>query len=533
MKEKYTQKLKTMNLRQKLGQMLLYSFRGKDDIPQDLQKKNQLGEVGGYIFFSGSNVDNLDQVKSLTQKIQSYRAESPIDLPYLVCIDQEGGQLSAIHRGTTLFPGNMAMGFANNQELTKKCAKYMAEELVYGGISINFGPVLDSSYDEKNGIPIIDNRTFSSDPKVTTEIGSAFVEGFQDAGLIACAKHFPGQRLTQQDTHHALDVIDFSMERLQEVELAPFQRAIDKGIGAIMTHHAVYQAFENVPATLSPKVLGYLRNEMGFDGIIISDDLIMKAVIDNYGREEALLRAILAGVDLVIFTGANDWFIDYLEGAVQEGLISEERIDQSVARILQAKEQIDKRKEIPKLSSTHREEGREIALELSRQAVVCTKGKELLPLQLRPEDRLGAILANPARLVMSCTVNFYDISLKAEIEGKGYHSYVKESFMPWNPTDEESLSLFDIGYVSDVLIFTTVNGYNFTKQLEVLKSIRDVAAQSEEKKPFIIAVASRSPSDMALLEDLADVVLGTGGLTPLQITALCESIFITGQVAEK
>ncbi len=533
MKEKYTQKLKTMNLRQKLGQMFLYSFRGKSDIPQDLQERNKRGEVGGYIFFSGSNVDDLDQVKSLTHTIQSYRAESPVDLPYLVCIDQEGGQLSAIHRGTTLFPGNMAMGFANNQELTKQCAEYMAEELVYGGISINFGPVLDSSYDAKDGVPIIDNRTFSSDPKVTTEIGSSFVEGFQKAGLIACAKHFPGQRLTQQDTHHALDVIDFSMDRLKEVELAPFQRAIDNGIGAIMTHHAVYQAFEDVPATLSPKVLGYLRKDMGFDGIIISDDLIMKAVIDNYGKEEALLRAILAGVDLVIYTGANDWFVDYLEGAVKEGLISEERIDQSVARILEAKEQIDQRREVSELSVSHKEQGREIALELSRQAVVCTKGKELLPLQLNQEDRLGAILANPARLVMSCTVNFYDISLKTEIEGKGYHPYVKESFMPWNPTDEESLSLFDIGYVSDVLIFTTVNGYNFTKQLEVLKSIREVAMNTPEKKPLIVAVASRSPSDMALLEELADVVLATGGLTPLQITALCESLFVTGQVTKR
>lgn len=524
----YTNKLATMNLRQKLGQMLLYSFRGYHDIPEDLQEKNRKGEVGGYIFFSGSNVDNLNQVRSLTTNLQAHRAESPIDLPYLICIDQEGGQLSAIHRGTTLFPGNMAMGFAHNPELTKQCAKTMAEELVYGGISINFGPVLDSSYDSKHGVPIIDNRTFSSDPKVTTEIGSAFVDGFQSTGLIACAKHFPGQRLTQQDTHHALDVIDFPLERLKEVELAPFQKAIDQGIGAIMTHHAIYSAFEDLPATLSPQVLGYLREEMGFDGLIISDDLIMKAVIDNFGKEEALLRAIQAGVDVVIFSGANDWFIDYLEDAVKKGLITEERIDESVARILVAKEQIDARTPIKALPASHYEESKSVALQLSREGLVCSKGKELLPLKLDENDRLGVILANPARLVMSCTVNFYDISLKAEIESKGYHGYVKEAFMPWNPTTEEQLSLFDIGYVNDVIIFTTVNGYSFTKQIEVLKSIREVAVASADKKPFIVAVATRSPSDMALLEEHADVVLATGGLTPLQIEALCESLFVSG-----
>ncbi len=524
--------LQKLSLRQKLGQMLLYSFRGYEDIPEELQEKNRAGEVGGYIFFSGSNVDNLHQVRRLTGKIQSYRNESPTGLPYLVCIDQEGGQLSAIHRETTLFPGNMAMGFANNRGLTEKCAKSMAEELVYGGISINFGPVLDSSYDSYNGVPIVDNRTFSSDPKVTTQIGSAFVEGFQSAGLMACAKHFPGQRLTQEDTHHALDVINYPMERLKEVELAPFQEAINRGIGAIMTHHAIYSAFEDCPATLSPKVLGYLRNEMGFKGIIVSDDLIMKAVIDNYGREEALIRAVQAGIDLVIFSGANDWFIDCLEKAVRDGVISEERINQSVERILKAKAEIEQRKPINTLTSEHTEESKQVAYLLSKEALVCKKGKELLPLKVSKEDRLGVILANPARLVMSCTVNFYDISLKAEIEKKGYHPYVKEAFMPWNPTTEESLSLFDIGYVNDIIIFTTVNGYSFTKQLDVLRSIREVAVANPEKKPFIVAVATRSPSDMDQLAELADVVLATGGLTPVQIEALCEALFVSGTCKE-
>jgi beta-N-acetylhexosaminidase len=133
-------------------------------------------------------------------------------------------------------------------------------------------------------------------------------------------------------------------------------------------------------------------------------------------------------------------------------------------------------------------------------------------------------MANPARLVMSCTVNFYDISLKRIIEEAGLHPYVKEAFMPWTPTPEEQLSLFDIGFISDVLIFTTVNAYRFEAQLAVLKQIHSLR-QPGRQMPRIIAVATRSPDDAALLAPYADAVLTTAGITESQMVALVEAIF--------
>ena len=146
---------------------------------------------------------------------------------------------------------------------------------------------------------------------------------------------------------------------------------------------------------------------------------------------------------------------------------------------------------------------------------------------MKKNDKLGIILANPARLVMSDTVNFYDISLKEIILRKKYHAVVKEAIMPWNPTDEEMLSLFDIGFVSDPVIFLTVNAYRFDKQIKVLETIRD---DIPEKR--IIAVATRSPEDVKYLEPYSDLVIATGGMTPLQMEALVDTLFKDGQFTD-
>lgn len=350
---------------------------------------------------------------------------------------------------------------------------------------------------------------------------------------MACAKHFPGQRLTERDTHHALDRIDYSMERLESVELAPFKRAISEGLDAIMTHHAIYESFEDLPATLSPAVHSYIRNTLGFQGLVISDDLIMKAIMNMYSKEEAAILAVNAGVDLVIFTGAGEWFIPAIAAAVEEGRIPMERIDESVGRILEKKFQFD----IGRVGETKefsKEEGDKISLELSREALVKYHDPmNMFPVTPGPKERISVVLANPARLVMSDTVNFYDISLKQAIESAGILPYVKEVIMPWNPTEEEILSCFDIGFVSDVLIFTTVNAYRFDRQLEVLKQISQVARNRENRKPRIISLATRSPDDAPLLKPYSDAVIVTGGLTPHIITALTEAIFQTGYFSEK
>ncbi|AHC15981.1 glycoside hydrolase family 3 protein [Salinispira pacifica] len=525
--------LESLSLEEKIAQMFLHDFVGKEDLTPQLIEKAENGLLGGVIFFSGANVDNLEQLHELSRKIQEHGRQSRHKIPLFITLDQEGGQLSALHRGVTIFPGNMAMGFADRPELAAQAAGQIGRELKYAGININFAPVLDVSYDSRNGVPVADNRMFSPDPRVVSDMGAGFVSGIRDAGIMACAKHFPGQRLTERDTHHALDRIDYSMERLESVELAPFKRAISEGLDAIMTHHAIYESFDDKPATLSPAVHSYIRNTLGFTGLVISDDLIMKAIMNMYGKEEAAIQAVNAGVDLIIFTGAGEWFIPVIAGAVRDGRIPMERIDESARRILEKKFSFD----IGRVAETKdfsTLEGDRISLELCREALVKYHDPHnLFPLAPDPQQRVSVVLANPARLVMSDTVNFYDISLKTEIESSGHHPYVKEVIMPWNPTDEEILSCFDIGFVSDVLIFTTVNAYRFDRQLEVLRQISEVAGNREPRRPLIISVATRSPDDAPLLAEYSDAVIVTGGITPHMITALTEAIFQTGYFSEK
>lgn len=512
--------LQNMSLKEKIGQMFLMDFVGKKDLSEDLIKLNQESLLGGIIFFSGSNVEDLSQLHRLTSKIQSYAPENKFNLPFFITSDQEGGQLSAVYKGNTIFPGNMAMGFANDINMAYKIGNHIGRELKYAGISINFAPVLDVSYDSKEGVPIVDNRMFSSNADIVAQMGTGMIRGLQDAGIIACGKHFPGQRLTERDTHHALDVINYSKERLEKVEFMPFKKAIDAGVGSIMVHHAVYTEFDDKPASLSPVLLNYLRKDLNFQGLIITDDLIMKAVEDHYGNEKSIELAINAGNDLIILSGAKTWGIDFVYDEVKKGIISEDRINESVNRILLAKSKYNIG-QIAKKKKFSVKVGNKLAHDVSKKALVkYSEKRNILPLQMKKTDKLGIILANPARLVMSDTVNFYNISLKEIILRKKYHSFVKESIMPWNPTEEEMLSLFDIGFVSDPVIFLSVNAYRFKKQIEVLENIRN---DNPDKR--IISVATRSPNDVKFLEPYSDVVIATGGMTPFQMEALVDSLF--------
>ncbi len=522
--------MEKMTLKEKIGQMFLMDFVGKEDLTKDLIELNDKSLLGGVIFFSGSNVEDIEQLHRLTSKIQSYVVRNKFNIPFFITLDQEGGQLSALYKGNTIFPGNMALGFTNDIDMAYKIGNHIGKELKYAGISINFAPVLDVSYDSKKGIPIVDNRMFSSDPEVVARMGSAMIKGLQDAGIIACGKHFPGQRLTERDTHHALDIIDYSLRRLKRVEFYPFKKAIESGLEAIMIHHAVYKVLDDKPASLSPVVLNYLRKKMKFSGITITDDLIMKAIEDNYGQEKAVEMAINAGNDLIIISGGKDWVIDFVYDSVRKGKIKEDRINESVNRILNMKVKYSIGKiECRKKFSIRI--GNKISYEVSKKALILySKKRDIFPLKkiLNKKDKLGVILANPARLVMSDTVNFYDISLKDVILRKKYHKKVKEAIMPWNPTDEEMLSLFDIGFVSNPLIFLTVNGYRFRREIEILKNIRN-----DMPEKIIISVALRSPMDAKLLEPYSDAVIITGGITPLQIEALIDTIFRDGKFVKR
>lgn len=514
-----------MTLREKIGQTFLQYYQGYEDLPESLIEMNKKGELGGVLFFSGTNVRNLEQLHGMCQKIQGHAKDNRFGLPIFITIDQEGGQLTAIHKGTTMFPGNMAMGFANDEKMAYEQGKHVAKELGYAGIDICYAPVLDVSYDRINGVPVVDNRMYSSKPEVVANMGTGFIRGLQENGIVACGKHFPGMRLTQEDTHFKMDVHPGDMKRLEDVELLPYKKAIASGLDCIMMHHGIFPPLDSEkPASMSKKVVDYLRDEMGFKGLIITDDLIMKAVLDEYGERQPLLEAMNAGCDILMSTCAGPWYVDYMEECVHTGKVSEERINEACLRVLEYKAKY-KCGQIPEEKAFDKEAGDRIAYEIARKSLILYKGEQTdFPIKLDEKEKLGIIFGNPARLVMSDAINLYDrLSIEDTIKKHGFHNNLKEVIMPWRPTHMEMVSVGDIAIISDVVIFTTVNAYCFKEQIETLKYIRDFCPTKK-----IIGVATRSPEDAKVLEPYCDYVIVTGGLTQVTLDALAESIFGDG-----
>lgn len=517
---KASEVFKQMSLREKVGQMFLQYYQGYEDIPEKFKEMNRRNELGGFIYFSGNNVRNLTQLHEMSAKIQSYASENKYNLPFLLTVDQEGGQLTAIFNETTIFPGNMTLGFANDKNLAYDQGRHVGKELKYAGINICYAPVLDVDYDAVNGVPVVDNRKFSTDPTVVGDMGTAFIKGLNDEGILACGKHFPGMRITEVDTHFQVDRSPYDMKRLEEVEIAPFKHAIDNGLECIMTHHGIFDAIDpENPASLSKKTMDYLRNDLNFKGLVVTDDLIMKAILNEYGEKEPIKRAINAGADLLISTCADDWFVDYVCEEVAGGNISEERINDAAMRILTYKESLCV--PVPEEKDFDKLKGDKLSKDIAKKGIILYKGDQAqLPIDLK-DTKLGVLFGNPARLVMSDATNLYDISLKEVIQATTGHKNIKEAIMPWHPVKEEIISLADIGIISDLILFTTVNAYKFEQQIEVLKEIRKYCPNK-----LLIGVASRSPMDAKVLSEYCDYVIVTGGITNSIFEALSECLFM-------
>jgi beta-N-acetylhexosaminidase len=259
----------------------------------------------------------------------------------LIAIDQEGGRVSRLPEGFTIFPPCAALGFASDSMLTYEVAATTAAELKAVGINMNMAPVLDINTNAGN--PIIGDRAFSTKPATVCELGLATIAGLQDNKIVACGKHFPGHGDTTQDSHLELPVVASTFERMHDLELRPFRHAIDNELATIMTAHVSYPKIDaQFPATLSYIILtDLLRDQLHFKGVIVTDDMEMRAIIDHYGIEDASLKAFQAGADIILICKERDRQVAAMEAmyrAVKDGAISERRLDASLHRIARVKE---------------------------------------------------------------------------------------------------------------------------------------------------------------------------------------------------
>lgn len=313
------------------GQFMILSFQGSDP-PLELIDRYQ--PAGVILFPSNLAKDPVAMVHELRQRYP--------DL--LVLIDQEGGPFFSYRApGVPRFPAAMALAAADDLELTRAVGRAIGQEVAYLGANVDLAPVLDVNVNPKN--PIIGLRSFGADPEAVIRQGLAFAHGLEEAGVLWTAKHFPGHGDTQTDSHTGLPIVDKPLEAIERVELAPFRAAVRAGVPLVMTAHILYPALDpNFPATLSHKILtGLLRERMGYDGLIVTDDMGMRAISGRYGAGEAAVRAVEAGADLVLVGrggGTADAVYTALERALSDERIGAARAQASERRLQAARARI-------------------------------------------------------------------------------------------------------------------------------------------------------------------------------------------------
>ncbi|OLD42583.1 MAG: hypothetical protein AUI83_19190 [Armatimonadetes bacterium 13_1_40CM_3_65_7] len=296
------------------------------------------GGAGGVVLFD-KNIQDPAQVARLANALQRLAVDAGMP-SLLLAADQEGGPVVRLR--PTHFPSAMAFGAAGSERLVAEAARVTARELRAVGVHLNFAPVLDVNSNPQN--PAIGLRSYGEDPALVARLGVQAVTAMQAGGVLACAKHFPGHGDTSLDSHLALPIVAHPRARLDAVELFPFRAAIRARVAAVLTAHVVYPAFDpDRPATLSPAVIGALRGELGFGGLVVSDSMQMRAIADHHRPGEAAVEAVRAGVDLVLALGPVEvqWeALDAVRSAVESGRIPEARLREAAGRVLAVKRRL-------------------------------------------------------------------------------------------------------------------------------------------------------------------------------------------------
>ncbi|RMH08379.1 MAG: beta-N-acetylhexosaminidase [Nitrospirae bacterium] len=313
-----------------VGQVFLIGFHGTDLTSEQIAWLQEL-RPGGVILFA-RNLESPLQVAALTAALQTHVGDEPL----LIAIDQEGGRVSRLPKGFTIFPAAATIAACGSLDVAYAAAAVTARELKAVGINMNLAPVLDVNTNPEN--PVIGDRAFGSDPEQVSRYGLATMEGLHDNGVVACGKHFPGHGDTLLDSHHALPTVGLSRERLETIESHPFRQAIARGLEAIMSAHVVYPGFDPMqPATLSSILLTeVLREQLGFRGVVLTDDLEMRAIIDHFSIEEAAVRALQAGADMILIchdSARQVAAFRAVQQALEAGELDPGRIQASIARI--------------------------------------------------------------------------------------------------------------------------------------------------------------------------------------------------------
>lgn len=316
------------------GQFIMADFRQNPDgtdmttLSEEAKEAINAYSIGGVILFA-ENLDTAEQTEQLTEDLQD-----AADIRLLIGIDEEGGIVSRLDKSS--IPHEEIPAAAEIKDAAA-AGTTIGKELAALGINVDFAPVADVNTNPDN--PVIGSRAFSDDPQRAAEQVGLFIQAMEKTGVSACAKHFPGHGDTEMDSHAGETYVEHDLERLKTIEFLPFQRAIGAGVDFIMAGHikTPNATTDGLPASLSPELLGILRNDLGFEGIIITDAMDMGAIVEAYGAGESAVMAVQAGVDIVLVPADLQAAAEALTEAIEDGTISEERVKESLTRILSLK----------------------------------------------------------------------------------------------------------------------------------------------------------------------------------------------------
>ncbi|MCP3026495.1 glycoside hydrolase family 3 protein [Halobacillus sp. A5] len=521
-------KIQHMTLEEKIGQLFMIHVYGQTPADPNYEETNinqnrgvknfeeaiEKYHIGGVIYFNwtdniGTPID-FEQVQSLSNGLQDIAMDQRMPIPLMIATDQEGGVVARVTEPATVFPGNMAIGATRSAEYAQQSAEIMGMEQKILGINMDLAPDLDVNVNPEN--PVIGVRSYSENPDLVAELGSAQVTGFQSENVSATAKHFPGHGDTNVDSHYGLPIINHDLETLHEVDLKPFKAAIDAGIDSIMPAHIVVPALDDsgLPATLSKPILtDLLREEMGFEGVIITDSLGMSGA-NVVPPEEVPVEAFKAGADILLNPPNVPLAYDAMLEAVEEGEISEKRVDESVFRILEMKFKRglfdDPSVSEESLQNIGLEENLALADQMTEDSITLVKNEDVLPLEADDEMFVtGPSIANP--------------DLLADLlnnEGIGSRSMSTGT----SPTSSEIENAVDQAEGADKVIVTAYTANTNEAQQQLVEDLQSTGKE-------VIVTSMRNPYDIMAFPDIEANVL-TYGFEEISVEALAK--VLTGEV---
>lgn len=507
-----------MDLQRFLGQKLMLAFVGHEEIPETIRKAIVEYRPAGFTLFRSNNIDSPRQLRLLTGLLQKEAAR--VDLPpFLIGLDQEGGQLMAVGEATQL-PGNMALGATGSEELSFKAGQVLGRELAAMGINLNYAPCVDVNTNPRN--PVVGVRSFGEDPVEVARLVAAMIRGIQSEGVAATAKHFPGHGDVEVDSHVRMPVLNQTLEQLERNAFPPFRAAIENDCKLIMTAHLGLPAIDKngIPATLSKAVMqGILREGMGYDGVIITDAMDMHAIRQGEALVDETASAVAAGADLLLMTAsAEDHQRAYtgLQKALSENRISREAFIHSIERVFRLKEWINTAAKSYPLDVVDCEAHRQIADEIAERSITLVRDrKHWLPLKLNPDQRIAVILPQPQNLTPADTSAYLIPQLANEV--RALHANTREFILPFNPDASCIAGILQQMADFDVILVGTINASIASGQAALVNALAALP------QPVIVA-AMRLPYDLAVFPQVESYLCTYGILQP-SMRALAKALF--------